>query len=370
MQERIPGLAALRARLRTATSHHRAWAEIFDPDALAAALAGPSAGIKLSRDALAEAIAMPGPAEPVASWPPIGWLPWAVEPGPDGDAVRWICAAAARFDAPFFADAIAPSRHGPFNRLIDWRTPLHDLASSTPADFPAPVGLIFHWSRCGSTLAARMIEACASVAVFAEPEPIDAVLATGDPMKLRAMAAALAHGRPDCDRFVLKLDCWHIQSLSLFQQAFPETPWIFQFREPAAILASHARMPGSQMMPGKIAAFQPGWTIADHHAAVLATIADAAVKGLDEARQSGGPIRAMAVDYRPLPAAVADRILPWFGITPTAADREAMAMIAGQDAKTPDHRFDPAQAAAASAEVAAAAATLGKPYQRLLAAIV
>ena len=69
-------------------------------------------------------------------------------------------------------------------------------------------------------------------------------------------------------------------------------------------------------------------------------------------------------------AAVADRILPWFGITPTAADREAMAMIAGQDAKTPDHRFDPAQAAAASAEVAAAAATLGKPYQRLLAAIV
>lgn len=365
MQDVIPGLATLRQHLRESTAQHHDWARLYDPEALATALLDAAARAGMDAGDLRRAIATPPDAAPVDGWPPPGWLPIAIEGRSKDATVRWVCTARASFDAPFFADAIAPARHAPFNRLIDWRTPLDRLAIDAPGKLCLPDGLIFHWSRCGSTLAARMIEACSGVAVFAEPEPIDAVLASDDPALLRAMAAALLHGRPDSDRLILKLDCWHIASLSLFRRAFPEVPWVFLFRDPAAILASHARLPGSQMMPGKIAEFEDGWSVADHHAAVLGTIADAALKAFGDDADADTVRSGVAIDYATLPGAVMDRILPLFGIAPIPADMEAIAIVAGRDAKAPDRPFDSARDATGSGRITTAAERLRARYEAL-----
>jgi hypothetical protein len=65
------------------------------------------------------------------------------------------------------------------------------------------------------------------------------------------MIQALAQRRSIHDRCCfLKFDCWHLASLPLIQQAFPQVPCYFVFRDPVAILWSHHRQRGSQMVPG------------------------------------------------------------------------------------------------------------------------
>ncbi|MGL4312377.1 MAG: hypothetical protein ACRCSO_00160, partial [Sphingomonas sp.] len=194
-----------------------------------------------------------------------------------------------------------------------------------------------------------MIGACASVAAFSEPDPVDKVVDRGDPAMLAAMVTALARSRPDRPQLVIKLDSWHLGALPLFAQAFPETPWVVLYREPAAILASHERRPGSHMVK---AASATGKSRLQAYAHLLGDLIDQAITGLANSR------RGVAVDYATLPAAVADRLLPLFGIVASRADREAMAMVAGRDAKAPETRFDPAAVAQPDAAITAAAATL------------
>jgi hypothetical protein len=64
------------------------------------------------------------------------------------------------------------------------------------------------------------------------------------------------------------------------------------------------------------------------------------------------------VDYRTLPDAVFDRILPHFGVTLAPGEREAMAAASKRDAKAPTETFRQDSAdkqASASEEVRAAA---------------
>jgi hypothetical protein len=119
---------------------------------------------------------------------------------------------------------------------------------------PAPDGLVFHMSRCGSTLVAQMFAALPDSMVVSEPPPLDDVLqisllggADTAIAALRAMSAAFGRrgGRP----FVLKLDAWHALALPLFRRAFPDTPWVFLYRDPVEVLVSHMRQRGSQMLP-------------------------------------------------------------------------------------------------------------------------
>ncbi len=154
---------------------------------------------------------------------------------------------------------------------------------------------------------------------------------------LRALVGALGRDRHDEDGpFVLKLDSWHSLALPLFRRAFPETPWVFLFRDPLAVMVSQHRMRGLQTVRGAIAALD----IADgeamsaerHTAHVLAKICDAALvhRGL-----GGG----LFVDYARLPDAVENIILPHFGIAADAQQIAAMRIAATRDAKTPAFAF-------------------------------
>jgi len=122
-------------------------------------------------------------------------------------------------------------------------TPLADLADRAgPLPGLAPSGLIFHMSRCGSTLVCQMLAACGANIVVSEPPPIDAIVRSGmggadRVTSLRAMSGAISHVRSDGEtRYFIKLDSWHARALPLFRWAFPATPWVFLYREPAAVM--------------------------------------------------------------------------------------------------------------------------------------
>lgn len=282
--------------------------------------------------------------------PSCQWLPAGL--GTDGAqvVVEWAHFAGMPLDDPFFEYPLRKARQHPVSRLLGWTTPLGCLADSGAEGTQALDGLVFHMSRCGSTLVAQALGAMRGALVLSEPAPFDELLqfcAARDDIPLetrlallRGMAAALAseRGAPVHRRF-LKTDCWHAGVLPLLRAAFPDTPWIFLYRDPVEVLMSHERMTGAQTLPGP-------------HAALVGIADPAAIPGLDftarvlaatcqraaDHTDIGG---GMLVDYAELPDAFLTRILPHFGIVPDAADAEAIAAALRRDAKQPRKSFDP-----------------------------
>jgi hypothetical protein len=213
-----------------------------------------------------------------------------------------------------------------------------------------PDGFVFHMSRCGSTLVARMLAAVPQHIVVSEAEPLDSIVQLpllGPGLSedrhieaLRAMIAALGRDRSGRSRrYFVKLDSWHACALPLFRRAFPETPWIFLHRDPLEVLVSQMRLRGAQTVPGvlppHVFGFAPGEEAlpdVDYVARVLGRICAAVI---DFWGLGGG----MLVDYRELPDALLDRILPHFGMEPTADERALMQATSRRDAKAPDTQF-------------------------------
>ena len=298
-----------------------------------------------------------------------GWLPARVRQAAGGEPMLdWVHLGDRRLTEPFYEDSVARARREAPSASVS--TPLADLASWT--DRPAslePTGLIFHMSRCGSTLISQMLVASSANIVVSEASPIDAVVrleASEDERValLRAMVGALGQARtPGETRYFLKLDSWHACVLPLFRRAFPHTPWAFLYREPAAVMVSHARRTGMQMVsqlvpPGFYGLDGGGQTWGeDYFAQVLGRICEAVV--------SEYPGGGLLVNYDALPHAVWTRLLPHFGITPALGEVEAMAAASSFDAKAPGVRFTPDTAT----KRAAATPAIEAAVQRHLAGI-
>ena len=89
----------------------------------------------------------------------------------------WCRLGGRRFTQPFFDETISACLQRPFNLLFRRLTPIDALLEwqeRSPA--VPPSGFIFHMSRCGSTLAARMLAASPRNIVLSEADPIDSVL--------------------------------------------------------------------------------------------------------------------------------------------------------------------------------------------------
>ena len=184
-------------------------------------------------------------------------------------------------------------------------------------------------SRCGSTPASQMLAASGANIVVSEASPIEAVvrLAAGDDdgsgccgrWSWRSVRSGTR-----ATRYFLKLDSWHACALPLFRAAFPRTPWAFLYRDPVAVMVSHARRTGMQMVADLLSTgfygLDPGgqtWakTIGP------GCSAQSAPPPLREYPAGGGVL----VNYDELPEAVCTRLLPHFGVTPAPEEVETMA---------------------------------------------
>jgi hypothetical protein len=234
--------------------------------------------------------------------------------------------------------------------------------------------LIFHTSRCGSTLVCRMLAQVPGTVVISEPAIVDQLLRpTGAPEAIRrrrvaAAVAALTRSTPGTQRAVLKLDAWASRHLGLVRAVFPDTPWLFLYREPAEVVASQLRIPGMTCSPGMLPPelFDLGLEQArrmpheQYCAIVIGTILRDALDNVDDA--------ACLLGYEELPDGVFTRLLPHFGLEADTAARQAMTALAGIDAKRPYQRFDPDAAAKPTAAVLDACGShADEPYAALRA---
>lgn len=284
-----------------------------------------------------------GSATVAADWPSSRWLPVHLGRESEGAlVVDWAHFGDTAPTDPFFELSAMRALNLPFNRLFRWRMRLEDfLRGAQAGEGRAPDGLIFHMSRCGSTLAAQMLASVSSNLVIAEAPPVDLMVQLGDLRGLAALAAAFARSQTDGPRrCFLKLDSWHILALPLFRRAFPTTPWVFLYRDPVEVLVSQARQRGLQTVPGALPAALlgldgAGALGADEYAVrVLENICQAALDGV-----AGGG--GLVINYNELPHALWTRILPHFGVPVSDADQAAMKAAALVDAKAPYTAFVP-----------------------------
>ncbi len=245
--------------------------------------------------------------------------------------------------------------------------------SERAAPGTAPAGLIFHVARCGSTLISQSLKTLDNLVVYAEPQPVNEILAPPHTWPrvdlvaaLRALGAAFArHARGP---YVLKLSSWNTLFCDLVTEAFPDTPWVLSLRDPVEVGVSLvARPPGwfgdtTEASRGLAALVAPGGASRspEEFAARVYGAFCAAAARLDVSR-------GRLARYESLPAAVWDIVAPHFSLSMDAARRDAVIQAARAHAKSPVGRsseFVPdsaAKQAAASDELRRAIDSFARP---------
>jgi len=220
-----------------------------------------------------------------------------------------------------------------------------------------------------------MLAALDSTIVISEAPPIDSVLRTRAlgpydqrPQWLRWLISAYGRKRfPNESRLFIKFDSWSVIEFDIIRQAFPDTPWIFLYRNPVEVMVSQIRQPGIHMVPGLVDGLVSD--VGDNFeevrreeycASILERICSSAI---DHARCAQG----LFVNYCELPGAFPS-IVAHFDLDFTPAEMEAMTAAALFNAKTPQMFFTPdsdEKQRQATDAICEAAARLAPLYEKL-----
>jgi hypothetical protein len=197
-----------------------------------------------------------------------GWVPYRVRFKNGAATTTWVYLGAERLVDPFMHHTVAR-----LERREGWperRTTLTPEALAAAAAVTAstetlpglePAVFVLHCSRCGSTLLCNALRAVGTTSVVAEPGAVNDLLLhlTATDMSsgtrteaeslLQPLCTALTHQRcGDEQRVVIKSSSWNVLALrSQLRRAWPNTPWIFVFRDPVEVSVSQLRDPSGWM---------------------------------------------------------------------------------------------------------------------------
>lgn len=277
-----------------------------------------------------------------------GFLPVQLDDEPDPPLVQWVRTDGRAFTESFFDETVWRLRAiSPDNRLDRRRRTSLDALLDVPPG-ASVAGIVFHVSRCGSTLFSRTLAALPRHIVASEPRIIDAILrirsrvptATEDQQIawLRGAARSLGQAnRTGGERLFLKVDCWSIFSLPLLRRAFPAARLFFVHRDPLEVLVSLMRMTSYTLVRDVVTVQQLGLTREERDALAPEDYA-AAVLGAFFREALRHRAALIPVAYPALPAWV------WTSMPDgrfEAADREQMSRIASFHTKNTGARFAP-----------------------------
>ena len=322
-----------------------------------------------------------GPAPITCSgWPPPCWLPTQSVATGGAPDIDWLWVGERPLLQPFFEDDVRCVSSLPFNRIFRIRTTLETVIAGAETETTLPLkGMIFHMSRCGSTLLAQMFAAVPENCVSSEPEPLDGVtqwvqLSDDEPQladkAIRAIVAALGRDRANnATRHVIKLAPWQTFALPLMRSAFPDVNWVYLYREPIEVMVSVMHRPGLHTVDGLLPPQVTGNAGSDsvsaeeYAARVLAAMGETVV----EHRELGG---GMFIAYPDIIEAATGSITKHFGIAGIEKDTGLMRTASLRDAKMPEQQFatdsERKRIEASDAMIAAAEMYLEPVHQHLI----
>eukprot|EP00903_Cladosiphon_okamuranus_P005729 g5686.t1 len=230
---------------------------------------------------------------------------------------------------------------------------LKRVLEENPDEFMDPTGFIYHETRCGSTLSANMMAAVPSNIVHSETPPPIAVLnlCAGNGKCPDGMGNELVR---TVFRLMGPVHDGHTNLFFKFQSskfveaiedAWPETKWIYLFRDPLEVMASNlkgawrkqqANRPNNSTMPlqynlggpcvrGVKGKKTPGSKPKPPSRETLATACAKQLESLNEValkQIEGGSPNGLAVEYRQLPEVMTEYVYPeWFEMGTSEDDR-------------------------------------------------
>ncbi|KAF2342364.1 sulfotransferase family protein [Flavobacterium tistrianum] len=185
------------------------------------------------------------------------WLPIKLIESENEVYFEWLYLSDIPFADPFFEETIAKCRSHSYNskrfklistaeNLIDW---------SKELDFVDLKGLVFHVSRCGSTMLSQSLATSPENIMVSEAPIIDEILRSDafdedtKTILLESVIRLLGQKRfPEQKNLIIKLDAWSIFKASYLRSVFPEIPFALLYRNPGEVLRSHQKMAGMHMV--------------------------------------------------------------------------------------------------------------------------
>lgn len=220
-----------------------------------------------------------------------------------------------------------------------------------------PAGLIFHLSRCGSTVLSEMFRPLLNYQVVAESEAIGNMFQIFNcseekqVIALQNMIGLFQHSLCTNDEgLIIKLSSWNAVAIRIFQMAFPDTPCFFLYREPSEIMVSMLKKPPPWLDRKKIEIkleennrAENGNLQCDFYTEMLArvhytnTLSDTELYARllgDICRCiANAPQPVLSMDYTSLPESMPDIIAPYFGIKIKSTDLNRIMAASQRDTK-------------------------------------
>jgi hypothetical protein len=190
------------------------------------------------------------------------WIPHKLVDTGDEMYCEWLFTANEEFRDAFFENILKRFRKLPQNtgpqknfttvgQLIDWAANIQ---------VQQPAAIIFHISRCGSTIVSQAFANNINNIVLSEVPFFDDILRM--PYNSHVQPGALLketvklyslprNGHGNC--VFIKTDSWHIMFYKQLRQLYPGVPFIMLYRNPAEVVASLNRQLGMHCIPQLIA---------------------------------------------------------------------------------------------------------------------
>lgn len=189
------------------------------------------------------------------------WIPYRLDKHEDNPKCRWLFLGNETITEPFFADTIAKckklSQNSQLRRSISNTSVLQEW--SVHNETLPPAAIIFHISRCGSTLVSQLLGLNPENIVLSEVPFFDELLRLGYREKkdisseLKAAISFYSNRRNETQKRVyIKTDSWHIHFYQMFRELYPDTPFVFLYRNPAEVLRSQQKTRGMHAVPGVV----------------------------------------------------------------------------------------------------------------------
>lgn len=286
-----------------------------------------------------------------------GWRPIRLYAHEQRIMVDWAMLGDAPLLEPFYQDSLSPLLRQPFHNAFRRQTTLQTLLNwhvqspGLPADL-----LVFHVSRCGSTLIAQALAQSPQHLVLSEAPPVDFLVRTAREqgllsdaqtvLALQAWLSAWAQRSdptsPPLQAVTLKLDSWNTAQATLLSQAWPQALRTMLTREPLSVLVSQMQERAFYLVPGAMGPlFGPTGLSPLEQATLPPEQYSAHIIGRTYADmlREAQPASDLILDHAELPDAFDAQLLPRLRWQASPTERQAMRARLSQHGKRPHMTF-------------------------------
>lgn len=192
------------------------------------------------------------------------WIPYKLLPQAKDQALcKWFYLSDETIAEPFFNDTISKCKKLLENSKL--RSSVSDLTIlpqwASASETIATTCIIFHVSRCGSTLLSQLLSLQKQNIVLSEVPFFDELLRYGkknnnmQQILLQLDAAIHLYGakrNEEQQHVFIKADSWHIHFYKELRELYPTVPFILLYRKPDEVIRSQQKQRGMQAIPGLI----------------------------------------------------------------------------------------------------------------------